>query len=722
MDTSKTHEISAHNDNGYSAVDAALDYASQGMQVLPCKPDKSPRPLNGFYDATTDEKQIRSWWTKYPDSMVGIRTGAESGIFVADIDNGDEGHQSLRKLEAEHGPLPDTYTVTTAGSPNKGKGPGEHRYFRHPGGKVKSSASEIGINLDVRGDGGYIIAPPSPGYTATSGEFGKFAEAPGWLVNLVRGGRGRAEPLAEKLPGGQRNTSLTSMAGSMRLRGAPTSAILAALAETNRIMCDPPLEWREVVTIARSVGRYAPGSLAQTDLGNAERFAGRHGRDLLNVADVGWHIWTGTHWKRDKTGEVERRAKETARSIHEEAAHVDDDGRRKALAKWAVASESVNRLGAMIKLAGTEPGIPVTVDDLDADPWLLNVRNGTLDLRTGELREHLHKDHITKLAPVEYHPDAEAPVWEAFLAKALPNAEVRTFVQRLVGYSLTGVTTEKILPMLLGEGDTGKTTFIEAVMDMLGGDYAGPAAPELLLTSRGSNHPTEVADLLGRRFVPTVEVEEGRKLDESQVKQLTGGDTLKARHMRQDFFEFKPTHKVWFAANHAPVVRGSDDAIWNRIRKVVFGVVIPKNEQDKGLRWKFQTEAAGILAWAVRGCMDWQMHSLGEPEAVKLATDEYRGDMDTFAGFLDEWCETGPEKWAATRRLRKAYADWCHETGEKYPLDWKVVAERLRRLGCTRKRNRADGRGNPDSKGTPKEGWLGISVRLPGEAPFGISQ
>ncbi len=681
-------------------LDAALAYAAQGAPAFPCKPDKSPRTANGFYAATTTEDQIGRWWAAHSDDLIGLRTGEESGVFVIDVDNGEVGRASLAKLEAEHSPLPTTYTVYTPGNPRKGKEPGEQRYFRYPGAAVKSTVSVIGDNLDVRGDGGYVIAPPSRGYSVLSGRFGEFAEAPEWLVEMVRDdGPGRPHEIGETIPDGRRNASLASLAGSMRLRGASTTAILAALNEENNIKCSPPLPWREVAAIAKSVGRYAPGSLARTDTGNAERLVGRHGHDLKFVYGLGWFVWNGTHWRRDKTGEVERRAKETVRSIHEEAARVANDEERRQLAKWAIASESVSRIRSMVSLAMSEPGVPVgEVEELDRDAWLLNVKNGTLDLRTGVLHEHRREDLITKLAPVEYDPEAQALTWDAFLKTALPSESVRGFVQRAVGYSLTGVVGEKVLPFLYGPGDTGKTTFVETVMNLMGDDYAQPTAPDLLLAKRGGNHPTELADLLGKRFVAAVEVEQGRRLAESLVKQLTGGDRIKARFMREDFFDFKPTHKVWFAANHRPDVRETSNAIWNRIKLVPFDVVIPKARQDRRLTEKLRAESAGILAWAVRGCLEWQAEGLGEPEEVTVATAEYREEMDPLADFFSDRCVLGPEEWASKKELQSAYKSWVDWAGRK-PLDWNFLADRLKELGCTKKRKHAG------------HGWAGIGLR-----------
>lgn len=683
-----------------NVLEAALEYARRGVPVFPCKPDKRPDTPRGFYDATVDQAQIRRWWSQQPDALIGLRTGAESGLFVLDED-GREGRETLEALEAENETLPETYAVGTRNG-------GRHLYFPYPGVKVKSTNSVIGSGLDVKGDGGYVIAPPSPGYVVASGEFGDFAEAPAWLVELVRGDRetGRAQPLPDKIPQHERNTNLTSLAGSMRLRNASMAAILAALNEENQRKCDPPLPWREIVTIARSVGRYAPGSMPLTELGNAERLAGRHGHDLIYVYGIGWHVWDGRRWRRDKSGEVERKAVETVRSIHEEAAKVESDEKRKELAKWAVASESAYRIKATIELARSMPGIPVEeADRLDGDPWLFNVLNGTLDLRTGELRDHNRSDLITKLALVEFDPEAIAPTWEAFLKRAIPSEDTRTFLKRAVGYSLTGRTTEKVMPCLLGPGDTGKTTFVEAVMDLMGEDYAKPAAPDLLLSKRGTSHPTEVADLLGKRFVATVEVEEGRYLAESLVKQLTGGDRISARFMRQDFFEFRPTHKIWLAANHPPIVRGGDDAIWNRLKKVPFGVIIPKEEQDRSLRDKLRAELPGILNWALEGCLEWQRDGLGEPEEVRLATEEYREDMDTFAEFLAERCILGPEEWVQTSELKRTYARWCEEAGQR-TLNWQIITGRLRERGCQPASQRVGG-------GNPQRGWRGIGVRQP---------
>ncbi len=435
-----------------------------------------------------------------------------------------------------------------------------------------------------------------------------------------------------------------------------------------------------------------------TDMGNAERLVARHGQDLRYIhAWRKWLAYDGTRWRVDDTGEVGRRAKETTRSIYGEAEKPEYAELRKQLAQHAINSEARSRVEAMVVLAESEPGIPVRPEDLDKDPWLLNVENGTVELRTGELREHRREDLITKLAPVEYDPDAEAPTWEAVLERLLPSPELRRFFQRFVGYCLTGDTSEQVLVFLHGLGGNGKSTIINALLDTLG-EYGKQAAPELL-TVKASSHPTELADLKGARLVASIEVEEGKRLAESLVKQLTGGDRIKARRMREDFWEFEATHKLLLAANHKPVVRGADHAIWRRIKLVPFDVTIPEHEKDKKLPEMLRAERSGILAWAVRGCLDWRENGLGEPEEVRVATDAYRAEMDVLAAFMEERCVLHEDAHADATPLYDAYKGWCTSAGEN-PETQTRFGSMLRERGF---------RAGRDPK-TRRKVWYGIGL------------
>src|SRR5829696_1644179 len=436
--------------------------------------------------------------------------------------------------------------------------------------------------------------------------------------------------------------------------------------------------------------REGRGAYLCNDAGNAERLADRHGANLRYCYPWGkWLVYDGARWRVDDRGAVVRLAKDTARSIFEEAKEAPGDETAKQLGKWASSSLSESKLRAMISLAQSEPGIPVLPEEMDASPDLLNVLNGTIDLRSVELREHRREDLITKLAPVEYDPNGAAPLWAQTLERVLPDPEVRAFFKKLCGYALTGDVSEQMLPVLYGTGANGKSTVLNTLLAVLG-DYGMQAAPDLLVAKKGS-HPTELADLFGMRLVASIEVEDGSRLAESLVKQLTGGDRVKARRMRQDFWEFEPTHKVLMACNHKPQVRGTDNAIWRRIRLVPFTETIPPGEQDRSLPDKLRTEAAGILAWAVEGCLEWRREGLQAPEEARKATAGYRSEMDVLGAFLRECCELGSEYNVAAKDLYGAYRFWCEDNGERPETQRRFGSRLTERGGFERYRGGPDG-------------------------------
>lgn len=411
--------------------------------------------------------------------------------------------------------------------------------------------------------------------------------------------------------------------------------------------------------------RYTTG-LPHTDTGLAERFAWLFG-DRVRYCHPWkkWLAWDGRRWRLDDTGAVDQLAKRTSRSILVEAAACEDEPMRARLREFARTAESAARRRAMVTLAMSEPPIPILPESLDTDPMLLNVENGTLDLRTGILRPHRIDDFLTKLAPVEYYPDFTAPVWDAFLTRIFAgNQALISYVHRLLGYCLTGDVSEQVLPIWHGGGANGKSTAVNVVLDVLGPDYAMKAPPDILMAKRGETHPTERADLHGKRFVAAVETEENRRLAESLTKELTGGDKVRARRMREDFWQFAPTHKVILACNHRPEVRGTDHAIWRRLRLVPFEVTIPDAEQDKHLAEKLRKESPGVLAWLVRGCQDWLEHGLGLPPEVETATANYRAEQDGIGEFISECCCVGDEFRAKAGNLYQHYRTWSEKAGE----------------------------------------------------------
>lgn len=417
-------------------------------------------------------------------------------------------------------------------------------------------------------------------------------------------------------------------------------------------------------SLARQAMQSSPVRERYTDVGNARVLVGLFGSRVRYVGAWGsWLVWDGRRWRRDTKGEVYELAKQVAVQLWTDADRVEREERKKAV-RHALLSESANRITAMVKLSATDPLIAVDPDELDADPWLLNVLNGTLDLRSGRLSAHEPRDLITKLAGVAYEPDAAAPIWSAFLERVLPDEDVRTFNQRWFGYSLTGSVSEQKVRFDIGAGANGKSTLVAAVATVMG-DYARQAAPDLLMRRRDDPHPTGLADLHGARLVLATETAQGRSLDDALVKRLTGGDRVKARHMHKDFFEFQPSHKFIVATNHRPTITGTDHAIWRRIRLVPYTVTIPDEEQDRHLDGKLAAEGPGILLWALRGCLAWQSEGLTEPYAITSATADYRAEMDVLAGFISDCCLLDASRSTKSSDLYAKYQAWAAQTGEE---------------------------------------------------------
>ena len=424
----------------------------------------------------------------------------------------------------------------------------------------------------------------------------------------------------------------------------------------------------------------------RTDLGNAERFVDSHrDRVLWCPARKSFLCWDGKRYAWDERGEVVKLAHATARSIFHEAADAEGEEEQKAITKWALASQNESRINAMLSQA--RPYLAVGMEELDRDPWLVNCQNGTLDLRTGRLKDHDPADRITKIVPADYDPDASCPRFQRFLKETLVDDAVIKFVKRYSGYTLTGITRERLLAILYGFGKNGKTTLVELLHEVLG-DYARNTDVETLLIKKYQGVGNDVAALKGARFVSAAEVEKGRRLAESKVKQLTGSDTVTARFLFGENFDFKPEFKLWLSTNNKPVIQGTDDAIWDRIRLIPFTQRFDGAKADPKLPDKLRDELAGVFAWMVEGCLEWQEHGLEEPKTVTDATKQYREEMDTLASFLDEVCVMGPHYRVLAERLYQRYAMWCDNSGERKDPKKAFVA-RLEERGFERRRETA---------------------------------
>jgi len=404
-----------------------------------------------------------------------------------------------------------------------------------------------------------------------------------------------------------------------------------------------------------------------TELGHARRLVAVAGPRLRYVPPWRrWLVWDGLRWVVDQTGEPERAVKMVARAVTrraaEELAIADDAPAAKAALRSALRLESAAAVRGTLTLAGTELGIAVAPERLDAHPNLLNVANGVIDLDTDELLPHDRDLLLTKLAPAAYDPDARAPQFETFLERIQPDPKMRDFLARLLGHALEGRVVEHLLPVLWGTGANGKSTLITAVMGALG-DYAITTDPALLIDRGFEAHPTGVANLAGCRVAFTHETDAQRRLAEGTVKRLTGGDRIKARRMREDFWEFEPSHSLFMVTNHRPTVQGDDQGIWRRLRLVPFTECIPDDEQDGHLPDRLAEERDGILSWLVRGHAEWCRGGLAPPETVTEATAKYRNDEDALARFLEQRCVVNSAISVQSTPLYTAWSSWCATEG-----------------------------------------------------------
>jgi putative DNA primase/helicase len=402
-------------------------------------------------------------------------------------------------------------------------------------------------------------------------------------------------------------------------------------------------------------GRRLPEPL--TELGFARRLVDKHGEHLRYVVPWNrWLVWNGASWAPDADGHVQRCMKVIAREVH--TSLIRENKADPDMIRAAKRAESSSGVKGALTLAATEPEIAITPERLDAHPYLLNCRNGVVDLRTGDLLGHDPALLLTKMAGAPYEPDAEGAVFREFLERIQPGEDMRLFIQRLLGLSLEGKVTAHVLPIFYGDGANGKSTLTDAVMNALG-DYADAADPDLLRARTFDAHPTGVADLFGLRLALVHETDSGHQLAEGTVKRLTGGDRLKARRMREDFWSFDPSHTFVMLTNHKPGVSGTDEGIWRRLRLVPFEVVIPAAERDEDLAAKLAGEAGAVLAWLVAGYLDWRKNGLAEPEKVTEATQAYRADSDPLGRFLDGECDKGSVFSARSSHLFAAYEKWC---------------------------------------------------------------
>ena len=455
-----------------------------------------------------------------------------------------------------------------------------------------------------------------------------------------------------------------------------------------------------------------------TDLGNAERFVEQHGDRIRYVPH--WDkvlILEGARWKPDEMQAHYQLACETVRALWKEAADADDSNERAQIAKHAKESERESRISALLKIAKTDPAIVVEPEKLDSDQMLFGALNGVVDLRTGELRAMRPTDLITRVAGAPFDPSAQAPRWRAYLKRVLANdEELEHYLQRVVGYALTGDVSEQVFFFLYGLGANGKSVFL-SVLRWLFADYAATADSATFLARNQDGPRTDLARLEGARLVTAMEAGENRRLDEELIKKITGGDVITARKLYHAEREFTPRFKLLFSANHKPIVRGSDHAMWRRVQLIPFTVTIPEGERNPHLADELRDELPGILAWAVEGCLLWIEQGLRPPARVVAAVAEYRTESDTIGRFIEECCDQDPTVATPSKAIYARYTAWADSVGE-HKLSANMLGRKLKEkgfesenLGERQLAHRLGLRLRPESNGDPSGPSSTVDVR-----------
>lgn len=426
----------------------------------------------------------------------------------------------------------------------------------------------------------------------------------------------------------------------------------------------------------------SPGEQHRGQARIAYRLATSNAGRLMFVRGLGWHTWDGARWRADEKDHATTAVLDVLRTALAES--LDDRELRADVRKC----ESASGIAGVLAIASALPNLRAGTDELDADPYLLNVANGTLDLRTRTLRPHDPADRITRVCRGAYDPGADTGTWSTFLASILPDIAERAYLQRVIGQSVFGAVREHLFPVLTGSGANGKGTAYGAIANAMG-DYATIIDPSLLMASeRGTGGP-EMMQLFGARLVIGSETEEGKQLDAALMKRLTGGDQITARNLYQPPVTWEPSHQMVYVTNHLPRVKGNDPAVWRRVRVIPFDVVIPETDRDAELPERLKLAADAILTWSVNGWFAYEdQGGMGEPDAVQRATDGYQTDSDPVLRFTRDYCVTDAGASTFARDLFTAWSRWAEADGAER-ISEKAFGAELDRLGYPAKRSKA---------------------------------
>jgi putative DNA primase/helicase len=668
-------------------------YIRGGMKIFPCKSNgKSPLITGWQNKATSDKEVIDAWWDKFPDANIGLLTGKKANLVVVDVDvkKGARGMESLKQLQDECGKL-DTRMVHTPSG-------GLHYYFSYPQGvDTLKNRGNLMPGIDIRADGGLVIAPGSS-IDGNDYEFEdeakEIAELPQKLLEILTSDSHTnkeyevvASDVTNGVGQGNRNNSIFRLASKLRGDDIPRdiAASQIVLAAQN---CTPPLSKAEALRCFESAySLYQPNPKNPTDAGNALRLVKLFGSNIRYVYEFNsWIYWDGVRWLTDNDGHMYRLAKETARSIAQEAANENDESRRRSLMQHALKSENKQQLDSMVQVAKTEEGVTISQVELDQDKYLLGTPNGVVNLKTGGLIDNSKNSMITKQAGTAYDRNAKCPKWLKFVDEITDgNKELANYLKRIVGYSLTGDTREHKLFFLHGFGANGKSVFVTTIQDLLG-DYSMQTPVSTIMTKGRGSINNDIARLRGARFVATTETEEGSRFNESEVKLIIGGDIIAARFLHQNYFEYKPQFTLWISGNHKPVP-GDSYSIWRRIILIPFDVRFSGDKKDKGLARKLRGELPGILNWAVEGCLEWQDKGLKTPQVILDATKDYQTEMDRINSWMQDCCIDKASNHCSTTAsdLYQSYKGWADDNGE-WRMNQRILGTKLAERGLQKRR------------------------------------
>jgi putative DNA primase/helicase len=714
-----------------STIEFAIEYTQMGWAIFPChsviagkctcgnaactSQGKHPRNSNGVNGATNDKAAVRALWTQWPDSNIGLACGRQSGIVAIDIDAGKGGYDAIDDYETNRpdGPLPRTLRAISGGG-------GNHLVYRYPSDEIPVPNRVNWLRgVDVRSDGGYIVVAPSTHRSGTRYAWSNWGEPITELpvsvaFDIRRGNQAAsdvfkdaikdASSILDGVEEGKRDDTLFRWACRLRRqhstdadggRAIVTTLVLQAAEASgfSRIEAlrkvdqafkqnhvDDVADWLPTIDNGDGIKEVVPNP---TDLGNAARFVALHGNSVRYVQDVGWFIWVDHGWQRSSVEYLGRLLADVPPLIRTEAAQMLDVKEKNKFRQWAMTSESNSRINAIEELARKSPLLLKRIDDFDSNMDVIACLNGLVDLRTGLIRQMTREDLVTRNTNVIYDPTATIKQWDDFLLTTMQgDRELIEYMQMAAGYTLTGRNSAECFMLITGKPASGKSTWIDGLKTAMG-SYARAVQPEVFMYRRGKDTPqSEMAALTGVRMASVSEIREGDHFNETLIKAITGGDTIDARYLYHEPFNFTPQFKIWFATNHDPL--NNDDGMMRRLKRIEFAHVIPKMQRDPRIKLLLKDTVKGspaVLNWMVQGAIKFYAngYKLIEPASVTASVASYRNAQDTHKIFMLERTERDPNESVNLSAMFAQYNEWCRARNEQ-PGRMPTFRQRLESL------------------------------------------